>query len=119
MLFMGMVFCVFSSFIHAQDSSIEIEKIKPPPGDIKDVLKLLEQSKPDLTQIEKASVNQVLSMDLTDRKVIMFSTYGLVPGELAGLTQPVLALSLTDITGDKDDGLLNMDKIISLKLNAD
>jgi hypothetical protein len=49
----------------------------------------------------------------------MFSTYGLVPGELAGLTQPVLALSLTDITGDKDDGLLNMDKIISLKLNAD
>jgi CHAT domain-containing protein len=58
-------------------------------------------------------------MDLSNRKVVMFSTHGLVPGELNGLTQPALALSSPDVTGDKDDGLLTMDKVIGLKLNAD
>jgi CHAT domain-containing protein len=58
-------------------------------------------------------------MDLSDRKVIMFSTHGLVPGELNGLTQPALAMSSPEVTGDQDDGLLTMDKVIALKLDAD
>jgi CHAT domain-containing protein len=49
----------------------------------------------------------------------MFSTHGLVPGELNGLTQPALALSSPEVTGDQDDGLLTMDKVIALKLDAD
>ena len=49
----------------------------------------------------------------------MFATHGLVPGELNGLTQPALALSSPEVTGDKDDGLLTMDKVLTLKLNAD
>jgi CHAT domain-containing protein len=49
----------------------------------------------------------------------MFATHGLVPGELNGLTQPALALSSPDVTGDKDDGLLTMDKVLTLKLDAD
>ncbi|HAT39720.1 hypothetical protein [Polynucleobacter necessarius] len=40
---------------------------------------------------KQASVKQATSMDLSDRKVIMFSTHGLVPGELNGLTQLALA----------------------------
>ena len=37
-----------------------------------------------------------------------------------GLTQPALALSTPDVTGEKDsDGLLTMDRILELKLNAD
>jgi CHAT domain-containing protein len=58
-------------------------------------------------------------MDLSDRKVIMFSTHGLVPGELNGLTQPALAMSSPEVTGDQDDGLLTMDKVIALRLDAD
>ena len=58
-------------------------------------------------------------MNLADRKVVMFSTHGLVPGELNGLTQPALALSSPDVTGDRDDGLLTLDKVIALKLDAD
>ena len=60
-----------------------------------------------------------MNTDLSNRKVIMFATHGLVPGELDGLTQPALALSSPEVTGDKDDGLLTMDKILTLKLNAD
>jgi CHAT domain-containing protein len=49
----------------------------------------------------------------------MFSTHGLVPGELNGLTQPALAMSSPEVTGDQDDGLLTMDKVIALRLDAD
>lgn len=67
-----------------------------------------------------ASVDKVMTSDLSDRKVIMFATHGLVPGELDGLTQPALAMSAPAVTGEtQGDGLLRMDQILSLKLNAD
>jgi CHAT domain-containing protein len=73
----------------------------------------------DIYLHKQASVKQVMSTDLSNRKVVMFATHGLVPGELNGLTQPALALSSPDVTGDKDDGLLTMDKVLTLKLDAD
>ena len=67
-----------------------------------------------------ASVRQVLQTDLSNRRVVMFATHGLVPGELDGLTQPALALSAPDVTGEgQGDGLLTMEQILTLKLNAD
>ncbi|OWF65056.1 hypothetical protein B6A14_04385 [Polynucleobacter hirudinilacicola] len=91
------------------DTSLEIEEIA----------KVVGAQPSDIFLHKQASVRQVTSMDLSDRKVVMFSTHGLVPGELNGLTQPALALSSPDVTGDKDDGLLTMDKVIALKLDAD
>jgi CHAT domain-containing protein len=62
----------------------------------------------------------VLETDLSNRRVVMFATHGLVPGELDGLMQPALALSAPDVTGEtKGDGLLTMDQILTLNLNAD
>jgi CHAT domain-containing protein len=91
------------------DTSLEIEEIAKAVG-----------AQPgDIFLHKQASVKQVTTMDLSDRKVIMFSTHGLVPGELNGLTQPALAMSSPDVTGDQDDGLLTMDKVIALKLDAD
>ncbi len=50
----------------------------------------------------------------------MFATHGLVPGDLNGLDQPALALSNPGLTGEKDvDGLLTLDEVLGLKLNAD
>jgi CHAT domain-containing protein len=66
-----------------------------------------------------ASEKAVKTMDLSGFKVIAFATHGLVPGELNGLTQPALALSTPDITGEGGDGLLTMEEILSLKLDAD
>ena len=91
------------------DTSTELEEIG----------KAIGASDGDIFLHQQASVKQVMSTDLSNRKVVMFATHGLVPGELNGLTQPALALSSPDVTGDKDDGLLTMDKVITLKLDAD
>ena len=52
--------------------------------------------------------------------MIHFATHGLVPGDLDGLTQPALALSSPEVVGaEGGDGLLKMEDILALKLNAD
>ncbi|OWF65057.1 hypothetical protein B6A14_04390 [Polynucleobacter hirudinilacicola] len=91
------------------DTSLELEEIG----------KAIGAGDGDIFLHQKASVKQVMSTDLSNRKVVMFATHGLVPGELNGLTQPALALSSPEVTGDQDDGLLTMDKVLTLKLDAD
>ena len=61
----------------------------------------------------------VKTMDLSGFKVLAFATHGLVPGELNGLTQPALALSAPGVAGVEGDGLLTMEEILALKLDAD
>lgn len=68
---------------------------------------------------KNAAETVVKTMNLSGFKVIAFATHGLVPGELNGLTQPALALSSPAVTGEQGDGLLTMEEILSLKLDAD
>ena len=42
-----------------------------------------------------------------------------MPGDLDGLTQPALALTAPEVAGVDGDGLLTVDKILGLRLNAD
>jgi CHAT domain-containing protein len=58
-------------------------------------------------------------MNLAGHRIVHFATHGLVPGELNGLTQPALALTAPEVAGVEGDGLLTMDEILALKLNAD
>jgi CHAT domain-containing protein len=67
----------------------------------------------------EANERRVRTMDLSNRKVVMFATHGLVPGDLNGLTQPALALTDPGIAAVDGDGLLTLDKVLALKLNAD
>ena len=73
----------------------------------------------DLLLHKDANEKNVTTMNLADRRIIHFATHGLVPGELNGLTQPALALTAPEVAGVDGDGLLTMDKILALKLNAD
>lgn len=66
-----------------------------------------------------ASEQKVFEADLANRKVLMFATHGLVPGDLDGLSQPALALSAPEVSGSAGDGLLTQEEILGLKLNAD
>ncbi|MBF0356644.1 MAG: CHAT domain-containing protein [Alphaproteobacteria bacterium] len=66
-----------------------------------------------------ASEEIVMSTQLSDRKVVMFATHGLVAGDLDGLNQPALALSNPAVVGGKGDGLLTLEKVLGLKLDAD
>jgi len=66
-----------------------------------------------------ANETMVKKTDLSGFKIVAFATHGLVPGELDGLTQPALALSAPSLSGSEGDGLLTMEEILSLKLDAD
>jgi CHAT domain-containing protein len=68
---------------------------------------------------KNASEGIVKTMNLSGFKIVAFATHGLVPGELNGLTQPALALSAPSVTGEDGDGLLTMEEILGLKLDAD
>ena len=68
---------------------------------------------------KQASERTVKTVNLAGFKIVAFATHGLVPGELNGLTQPALALSAPSVTGDDGDGLLTMEEILELKLDAD
>ncbi len=68
---------------------------------------------------KEATEKKVKEMDLSGFKIVAFATHGLVPGELDGLTQPALALSAPDVADGSGDGLLTMEEILSLKLDAD
>jgi CHAT domain-containing protein len=67
----------------------------------------------------EANEKTVKSMDLSKYKLVVFATHGLVPGELTGLTQPALAMTAPDVAQHDGDGLLTMEEILGLKLDAD
>jgi CHAT domain-containing protein len=68
---------------------------------------------------KRANEAVVRSMKLDDRRIVMFATHGLVPGDLSGLSEPALALTSPDVAGTPGNGLLTTTKILGLRLNAD
>jgi CHAT domain-containing protein len=66
-----------------------------------------------------ANEKNVKTMNLSNFKIIAFATHGLVPGELDGLAQPALALTAPAVADIDGDGLLTMEEILALKLDAD
>ena len=66
-----------------------------------------------------ASETTVKRTVLSDYRVVYFATHGLVAGEVKGLAEPSLALTLPKQPSDMDDGLLTASEVAQLKLNAD
>lgn len=87
--------------------------------EVREIAKVLGATDADVILGDRASKQNVRTMKLDDRKVVMFATHGLVPGELDGLAQPALALSSPQIAGVQGDGLLTVEEILGLKLDAD
>jgi CHAT domain-containing protein/tetratricopeptide (TPR) repeat protein len=67
----------------------------------------------------EANTERVKKLDLTRYRIVAFATHGLVPGDLDGLTQPALALSAPEVAHVGGTGLLTMEDILALRLNAD
>jgi CHAT domain-containing protein len=58
-------------------------------------------------------------LPLADYRVVYFATHGLVAGDIEGLGEPSLALTLPNEPSEFDDGLLTASEVAQLKLNAD
>lgn len=67
----------------------------------------------------RANEDTVKRIPLRDYRVVVFATHGLLPGDLDGLLQPALALSAPAVAGVVGDGLLTMEEILALELDAD
>jgi CHAT domain-containing protein len=66
-----------------------------------------------------ATETTVKRAPLADYGIIYFATHGLVAGDVKGLAEPSLALSIPKQPTDLDDGLLTASEVAQLKLNAD
>ncbi|MEK9952273.1 MAG: CHAT domain-containing tetratricopeptide repeat protein [Curvibacter sp.] len=93
----------------------------PPLPDTREEVLLLAQTlradpQRDVFLGSDASKERVLRMDLTRRRVLAFATHGLLPGEFPGVDQPALALANP---GQGQHGLLTLEEILGLKLDAD
>jgi CHAT domain-containing protein/Tfp pilus assembly protein PilF len=66
-----------------------------------------------------ASETTVKRAPLADYAIIYFATHGLVAGDVKGIAEPSLALSLPKQPSELDDGLLTASEVAQLKLNAD
>jgi CHAT domain-containing protein len=66
-----------------------------------------------------ASETVVKRTALADYRVVYFATHGLLAGDVKGLGEPSLALTLPTEPTELDDGLLTASEVAQLKLNAD
>jgi CHAT domain-containing protein len=66
-----------------------------------------------------ANETTVKRTPLWDFRIVYFATHALVAGDVKGLAEPSIVLSLPARPSDFDDGLLTSSEIAQLKLNAD
>ena len=67
----------------------------------------------------EVTVTSVRAASLEQYRVVGFATHGLVAGEVNGLSEPALVLSLPDNPSADDDGLLTASRVAKLTLDAD
>jgi CHAT domain-containing protein len=107
----------------ANAASIGLGDLQPLPDTADEVLSVARalgaNPATDVFLGKNASEGAVKKADLSRRRFVMFATHGLIPGELDGLTQPALALSAPSLADGDGDGLLTMEEILRLRLDAD
>jgi CHAT domain-containing protein/tetratricopeptide (TPR) repeat protein len=73
----------------------------------------------DIHLQKDASETVVKHAALADYRVVYFATHGLVAGDVQGLGEPSLTLTIPSQPSDFDDGLLTASEVAQLKLDAD
>ncbi len=104
----------------AQASAVDYGSIAALPDTREEILALAKALNANPAQDvflgKQASRNNVLQTDLSQRRIVAFATHGLIAGEYPGVDQPALALANP---GSSQHGLLTLDDILTLKLDAD
>jgi CHAT domain-containing protein/tetratricopeptide (TPR) repeat protein len=108
-------------------TSVDLERLRTglpalpeTAGELQAVARALGASPQDDVKLgAAATVTSVSSLALDQYRVVDFATHGLVAGEVSGLSEPALVLTLPDKPTSDDDGLLTVSRIAKLKLDAD
>ncbi len=87
--------------------------------EVEAVGKMLGAPQSDIHLGTDASETSVKQARLSDYQVVYFATHGLVAGDIKGVAEPSLALTMPPRPSDLDDGLLTASEVSQLKLNAD
>ena len=88
-------------------------------AELRTVARHLKADNRDLLFGAAATETNVRSLDLTQFRVVYFATHGLVAGDLKGLGEPALALTIPASPSEADDGLLTASEVSQLRLDAD
>jgi CHAT domain-containing protein/tetratricopeptide (TPR) repeat protein len=94
----------------------------PPLPDTEDEVRAIAKvfgAQADIHSGQKATETAIKRLPLNNYRIVHFATHGLVAGEIKGLAEPALALSVPRTPTKLDDGLLTASEVITLKLNAD
>lgn len=87
--------------------------------ELKTVARKLGAPANDVLLDKDATETNVKHRPLSEYRVVYFATHGLVAGDVKGLGEPSLALTLPKRPSALDDGLLTASEVAALKLNAD
>ncbi|HEY0910612.1 MAG TPA: CHAT domain-containing tetratricopeptide repeat protein, partial [Bradyrhizobium sp.] len=87
--------------------------------ELRTVAQKLDAPASDIHLGRDASETTVKKAPLADYRIVYFATHGLVAGDIKGVAEPSLALSIPAHPSDFDDGLLTASEVAQLKLNAD
>jgi len=98
---------------------LSLSQLPDTADEIKDVASKLGASAGDIYLGKAANESAVKAVALADYRVVYFATHGLVAGDVKGLAEPSLVLTLPKSPTPQDDGLLTASEVAQLKLNAD
>lgn len=96
--------------------------LKPLPeteGELRKVASELGADEKSVFLGDKATKEVLKAGQISDYKVVYFATHGLVAGEMKGLNEAALVLSLSPTSHTASDALLTVSEILDLKLNSD
>jgi CHAT domain-containing protein/tetratricopeptide (TPR) repeat protein len=99
--------------------SAALPRLEETADELKAVAKAVGAPATDIFLRNQASETKVKSLPLGDYRIVYFATHGLVAGDVKGVAEPSLALTIPQNATDADDGLLTASEIALLKLNAD
>src|SRR5262249_36625164 len=87
--------------------------------ELRAVARSLGASEGDIRLGPEATEASLKRTNLAPYRVLYFATHGLIAGEVQGLAEPSLVLSLPEQATELDDGVLTASEVAQLKLNAD
>ena len=96
-----------------------LQRLPDTADEIKKIGERLGASANDIYLGAAASETTVKKAQLANYRVVYFATHGLIAGDVKGVGEPSLALSIPANPTEVDDGLLTSSEVAQLKLDAD